>query len=73
MLEPTAVLDDARILEMYESAIRGDIPLAERTGNWVQEYIDTQDVLRFLEAQFSDVNGLKAFLSSCGTQETNHE
>jgi len=73
VFEPTAVLDDARILEMYESAMRGDTPLAERTGNWVQEYIDTQDVLRFLEAQFSDVNGLKAFLSSYGTQETNHE
>jgi len=73
VFEPTAVLDDIRILEMYEAAMRNDIPMGRRTGNWVQEYIDTRDILRFLEAQFSDVNGLKTFLSGYGTQETNYE
>lgn len=73
IFEPTAVLDDLRILDMYESAMRTDIPLPERTGNWVQEYIDTSDILRFLEAQFSDISGLSAFLSDYGTQEANHE
>ena len=49
--------------------MRIDVPLSQRTGNWVQEYIATPDVLRFLEAQFSDVAELKAFLSSYETQE----
>jgi hypothetical protein len=72
VFEPTPVLDDLRILDMYEAAMRGDVPLAERTGNWVQEYINTPDVLRFLEAQFSDAGKLTAFLSSYGTREANH-
>ncbi len=72
VFEPTPVLDDHRILEMYEAAMRVEIPLAERTGNWVQEYVDTPKVLRFLEAQFSDVDELKAFLVGFGTQEANH-
>lgn len=43
------------MLEMYEAAMRYDMPrLAERVGNWVQTYRDYVDVLRFLEAQFSD-------------------
>jgi len=69
VFEPNSVLDDLRILEMYEAAMRIDVPLSQRTGNWVQEYIATPDVLRFLEAQFSDVAELKAFLSSYETQE----
>ncbi len=73
IFEPTAVLDDLRILDIYESAMRTNIPLPERTGNWVQEYIKTSDILRFLEAQFSDINGLSAFLSDYGDQEANHE
>lgn len=69
IFESTPVLENLQILDMYEAAMRSDVPLPERTGNWVQEYTTTQDVLRFLEAQFSDVTELKAFLSSYGAQE----
>jgi len=68
IFEPTPVLDNLRILDMYEAAMRHDVQLDQRVGNWVQEYIHTHDVLRFLEAQFSDVDKLKAFLSKCGSQ-----
>lgn len=70
---PTPVLDDIRILDIYDSAMKTNIPLVERTGNWVQEYIDTSDILRFLNAQFSDISSLSAFLSDYGIQERNHE
>ena len=54
-IRPSAVLQDARVIEMYEEAIQHRVPLAERTGNWAQEYSSDQDVLRFLHSQFSDL------------------
>jgi hypothetical protein len=50
----TAVLDDIRVLEMYESAIQHDKPLPDRAGNWVHEYLVPSDALKFIEAQFRE-------------------
>ena len=58
----TTVLSDIRVLEMYESAIRQDQPMAQRTGNWVQEYISTEDVLLFIKTQFEDAERLRQML-----------
>jgi hypothetical protein len=48
----TPVLSDIRILDMYESAIRDDLPLAQRTGNWVQPYASDKEALQFVRTQF---------------------
>ena len=62
-LEPTPVLDDIRVLHMYESAMRYDLPREERRGNWVQPYIHHGDALRFITAQFGDRSGIGDFLT----------
>lgn len=51
----TDVLEDIRILDMYSAAVRADLPLAERKGNWVQQYDTSDDVLLYLNSQFSDL------------------
>ena len=51
---PTAVLDDIRVVDMYEAATRHDMALGERTGNWVQPYFRTEDALEFISSQFFD-------------------
>jgi hypothetical protein len=48
----TPVLSDIRVLDMYESAIRNDLPLARRTGNWVQPYSSDKEALQFVRTQF---------------------
>lgn len=49
-------ITDLRVIDMYEEAIRHDEPeLEKRTGNWVQEFNFTKDVLEFAESQFSDI------------------
>ncbi len=53
--KPTSVMDDIRVIDMYEVAIRHDVKLAERTGNWVQPYIRDIDALEFVSAQFENV------------------
>jgi hypothetical protein len=58
----TAVLEDIRVLEMYESAIRHTLPLSRRVGNWVQEYFSHSDAERFLEAQFREPSRIRQLL-----------
>ena len=49
----TAVIDDPRVFEMYESAMRHDISeVADRTGNWVQPFANRKDALLFASTQF---------------------
>jgi hypothetical protein len=68
IFKTTPVIDNLKILDMYEAAMRLDLPLEQRVGNWVQEYFHTHDVLRFLEAQFSDITKMKAFIASSQIQ-----
>lgn len=56
--KPITYLDDIRVIEMYEDAMRVKIPFKRRTGNWVQEYRSAADLLRQIEAQLSNPRGL---------------
>jgi hypothetical protein len=49
------ILDDIRIIDLYESATLAHHPLSERQGNWVQQYADDPSLLEFIECQFSDL------------------
>jgi hypothetical protein len=50
---PTSILYDLRVLELYELAMRHDIPkLKNRKGNWVQTYGTDEDARLFATAQF---------------------
>lgn len=51
--KPTAILSDLRVLELYEAAMRHEVPnVAERRGNWVQPYGPDDDARLFATAQF---------------------
>lgn len=44
---------DTRCIRMYNEAIKDNIkPASKRTGNWVQEYINYEDIRLHLESQF---------------------
>jgi len=60
--QPTPVLQDIRVLEMYEAALRHDLPPPRRTGNWVHPFSTPEDALRFIEAQFADVRRVRELL-----------
>jgi len=47
------VMDDLRVIDMYEAAIRHDISqVKDRKGNWVQKFVTPQDAQLFASAQF---------------------
>lgn len=58
----TSVMDDIRVLDMYEAAIRSDQQLADRTGNWVQPYHSFSDALQFVSAQFGNVERIRELM-----------
>jgi hypothetical protein len=56
--KPTTYLDDIRVIDMYEEAMRLSVPLKQRSGNWVQEYQSPADLLQQIEAQLSNPRGI---------------
>ncbi len=57
------IIDDFRILDMYDSAIRHDISVyQDRKGNWVQKFTTSDDVKLFATAQFSRYHQVEQFL-----------
>jgi len=56
------VIDDLQVVDMYEAAIRHDIQIQDRTGNWVQKYVEPKDALLFASAQFYRYQEVKAFI-----------
>lgn len=70
--KPTKIIDDIRVLEMYEAAIRSDRPdYDERIDNWVHPYTSPREALLFVEAQFQDVTVFDGghTVSASGTSE----
>jgi hypothetical protein len=59
----TSIIDDIRVIEMYEDAIQDNIPLPERRGNWSQPFLTPEDVLRFVEHQFSDIHRIHKLIN----------
>jgi hypothetical protein len=51
-LIPSPVFEDLRVIDMYDAAIRHDIRIVDRTGNWVQPFATPEHALLFASAQF---------------------
>lgn len=56
------VIDDLRVVDMYEAAIRNEIAFRDRTGNWVQKFVSDEDALRYATAQFYRFQEIESLL-----------
>jgi hypothetical protein len=54
-----SVMDDVKVIAMYNDAIRNDVPIKERKGNWVQEFTKVDNILEYISAQFADIKKVK--------------
>ena len=51
-------------VEIYRAAIQNHIkPATDRIGNWAQPFREGEDILRFIEAQFKDVERIKNLIN----------
>lgn len=54
-LKDNPVLDDLRVIDLYNDAVQSHLPVEARIGHWVQEFYRLPEVLSYLESQFKDV------------------
>ncbi len=54
--QPTRLLDDIRVIDIYNDTIQNDIPPEERVGHWTEEYFDLDDIKKVVQTQFSNQN-----------------
>jgi len=58
-----AVIDDFRVIDMYDAAIRRDLKVyQDRTGNWVQKYSSDEDAKLFATSQFGRYSEVEDFI-----------
>jgi len=50
-------------VEIYRLAIQDQLLPIDRIGNWAQPYKDREDILRFIESQFKDVERIKELIN----------
>ncbi len=59
------VIDDFRVIDMYDAAIRRDLKTyQDRTGNWVQKFVSDNDAKLFATAQFGRYQEVKDFIDT---------
>lgn len=61
-LRRNTVFGDLRVIDMYEAAIRHEVNLQDRAGNWVQKYVSVEDALLYASAQFHRYQEVERFL-----------
>lgn len=61
-MKSNAVIDDLRVIDMYEAAIRHEVQITDRKGNWVQKFVTDDDAQLFASAQFYRYQEVERFL-----------
>lgn len=61
-LKKNPVVDDLRVIDMYEAAIRHDLQIPDRKGNWVQKFVTADDAQLYASAQFYRYQEVEGFL-----------
>ena len=54
VFEKTSVMDDLRVIDIFDDVAQSGVPAEDRIGHWVQEFKDITDVMRKLETEFRD-------------------
>ena len=61
-VKKSAVIDDLRVIDMYEEAVISQKPLRDRQGNWVQKFQSDEEALLFATSQFSRYQEVEEFI-----------
>lgn len=58
-LKPNPIIDDLRVIDLYNDAIQNNINPANRTGNWVQEFQGIEEINCYIDSQLKDLDRIK--------------
>lgn len=59
----TSVMDSIKVIDLYDEIVKSNVAPGKRRGNWNQEYHTLEDILRYLETQFSDMERVRAIIN----------
>jgi len=59
----STAISDLRVIDLFEEAVRNQLPLTDRHGNWTQEFRADEDALLFASAQFSRFQEVERFIT----------
>lgn len=59
----TAVMDDIRVIDLYDEIISSGVNPDDRKGNWNQEYYTIDDIFRYIRTQFQDVSWVRKVIN----------
>jgi hypothetical protein len=59
----TSVLDDLRVLEMYEDVVQSDTSIEKRKGHWAHEFYELPQALRYIETQFAETDRVRQIVN----------
>lgn len=60
---------DKRSIEIYEYVIKNHVPITLRNGNWAQEFFRLDDMMVYIDSQFSDKSFIKSILNQKGAND----
>lgn len=58
-LKKNSVMDDIRVIDLYDDVIQNNVPLKKRKGHWAQEFYQMDEVLSHVECQFRDTGRIR--------------
>ena len=66
------VIDDLRVIDMYDAVIQAEKKLKDRVGNWAQPFVTKEDVNVFTVAQFLRYGDAVDFVKEMGINSKLH-
>lgn len=57
--QKTPVLDDPKVVQLYEDMMQTNVPVGQRKGYWVQPFYSLDDILRYLDTNLKDVKAVR--------------
>lgn len=58
----TKLLDDIRLIDMYNDTIQNNTPAAERVGHWTDEYFHLDEIISVIHTQFGDYDRISSII-----------
>jgi hypothetical protein len=60
VFQKTSVMDDRRVIDLYNDALQTGVPVEERRGHWVHEFYRQPELLDYVNSQFTDLARIRA-------------
>lgn len=62
-LEKGPILDDLRVVDMYNYVLMNHLPVEKRTGHWVQSFFNfSVEGMNYIKFQFKDINAIRSIV-----------